>query len=262
MSSFIWYELMTDDARRATAFYGKVMGWTFDGDPTKSGPDGYRHIRRSDGGSAGGVLPLAADMKAGGARPAWVPYLYVADLDAALSAITRDGGRVLMPATKIEVGRFALVTDPQGVPFYVMTPVPPPGKPDAVSDVCSRTAPQRVSWNELASPDLAGAKAFYSKHFGFEFKESMPMGPAGDYCFLDQGGERIGAIMQRQDASRPALWRLYFRVPSIDAARQAIESAGGKGIEGPHQVPGGDWIVVADDPDGVRFGVVGARTGT
>jgi len=191
MNSFIWYELMTDDADRAAAFYGAVVGWKIlGGGPGQTGTAGYRLIQRSDGGSAGGVLPLSADMKAGGARSGWTPYLYVDDIDAALAAIVKDGGRVLMPTMRIEVGAIALVADPQGVPLYVMKPVPPPGKPNAVSDVFSPTEAQRVNWNELASPDLAASKAFYAKHFGFEFNEAMPMGPMGDYCFIDQRGGR------------------------------------------------------------------------
>ena len=258
MGSFIWYELMTDDADRAAAFYGALIGWNIEGGAADQvGASGYRHIRRSDRGNQGGILPLSADMKAGGARPGWLPYLNVAKLDATLDAIGGDGGRVLRPPTHVEgAGTFAMVADPQGVPVYVMTPQPPAGRPDAVSDVFSRTELQRVSWNELSSPDLAGAKAFYARHFGFEFKESMPMGPMGDYCFIDHGGQRLGAIMQRQDADQPAAWLLFFRVPSVTAARDVIETHGGRVLRGPMEVPGGEWVVYGTDPDGARFGLV------
>lgn len=260
MSSFIWYELMTDDADRAARFYTAVFGWKIAGGaPGKTGPEGYRQLLRSDGGSAGGLLPLSADMVANGARPAWLPYLYVADVAAALAAIVSDGGRVVMPAMSLPVGTVAMVADPQGVPLYVMTPVPPPGKPDAVSDVFSPTALQRVAWNELSSPDLAASKAFYARRFGFEFNEVMSMGAMGDYCFIDQQGVRLGAIMPRQDARQPAAWLMHFRVPSVLDAKRAIEAGGGKVLHGPMEVPGGDWIVVATDPGNAPFGVVGAK---
>jgi predicted enzyme related to lactoylglutathione lyase len=99
-----------------------------------------------------------------------------------------------------------------------MTPIPPPDKPDAKSDVFDVAAAQRVRWNELASPDLTGAKAFYARHFGFEFNEVMPMGAMGDYCFIDHDGMRIGAIMQKTAPAPPAAWLFYFGVPSIAAA--------------------------------------------
>lgn len=259
--SFIWYELMTPDADAAAKFYGSVIGWKIAGqpDPPPGGRD-YRMIGRSDGGSAGGVLKLSPDMLKGGAIPCWIGYLHVADVDAAAKAIVADGGRVIMPRMDLPVGSIAMVADPMGTPFYVMNPIPPPGKPEARSDVFDTKAVQRVRWNELASPDAARAKDFYSRHFGFQFNEVMPMGPAGDYSFIDHDGVRIGAIMQKPPSSTGhGVWNFYFGVPSVGAARREITTGGGKIVQDMHQVPGGDWILVATDPDGATFGVVGPR---
>ncbi|WP_068077276.1 VOC family protein [Novosphingobium lentum] len=257
--SFIWYELMSPDPDAAKAFYDNVVGWTIA--PESPGDDmDYRMIARSDGGNAGGVLRLTDDMQAHGARPLWLAYFYTADVDAAARAIEADGGKVQMPPHALDgVGRFAMLTDPQGVPFYIMNPTPPPGMEGMASDVFSPSAVQRVSWNELASPDLAASKAFYAKHFGFEFNQVMNMGPMGDYCFIDHGGQQLGAIMQRQDERQPAVWLFYFRVPSVAAGKAAIEAAGGTVLMGPHQVPTGDWIVLATDPHGAGFGLVGPK---
>lgn len=258
--SFIWYELVTTDPDSARDFYGAVIGWQItQGAPPAPGAPDYRHILRSDGGSGGGVLRLAEEALAQGARPAWLPYLHVTDVDAAVSAITAEGGRVLMPKMTIEVGSFALVTDPMGAPFYVMTPVPPAGMENMASDVFSPTAEQRVGWNELATDDVPRAKDFYSRHFGFEFNNSMPMGPLGDYWFIDHHGQTLGAIMQRPEQVPVGMWRLYFRVPDIDAARSAVIAGGGQAITEPHQVPGGDWVFHAFDPQGAFFGLVGGK---
>ncbi|MEP7311947.1 MAG: VOC family protein [Pseudomonadota bacterium] len=258
--SFIWYELLTTDSDAAAKFYGAVVGWKIPvrADPGEGGRD-YRTIGRSDGGSAGGVFHLTADMLKHGARPAWLGYLHVDNVDTAVKAIEADGGKSLMSRMDLPVGEIAMVTDPMGSPFYVMHPIPPPGKPDAVSDVFDPKAEQRVRWNELASPDLTRAKAFYARHFGFEFNEVMPMGPLGDYCFVDHGGVRLGAIMQKPEQSLLGTWLFYFGVASVVAAAKAIEAGGGKILNGPHEVPGGDWIVMATDPQGAMFGVVGAK---
>ncbi len=259
--SFIWYELMTTDANAAARFYGAVVGWQIADrpDPQTVGKD-YRHIARDDGGGVGGVLQLTKDMLEHGAHPAWVAYLYVSDLDQAVQAITADGGRALMPKMTLPVGDIAMVTDPMGAPFYVMTPVPPPGKPDAVSDVFSVDQPQHVRWNELRSPDLARATAFYARHFGFQCNESMPMGPQlGDYQFIDHGGLRVGGMMKQADVAGPGGWTFYFGVRSASAAKRAIEANGGTVEMDLHQVPGGDWVVIATDPQGARFGVVGPK---
>jgi uncharacterized protein len=258
--SFIWYELLTTDADAAAKFYGAVIGWKIGGrNDTGPGGNDYRMLGRSDGGMAGGVMQLTKDMLQHGAQPTWLGYLHVRDVDAAARAIVADGGKVLLPRMDLPVGSIAMVTDPLGTPFYVMDPIPPPGQPDAKSDVFDMAAAQRVRWNELASPDLARAKAFYAKHFGFAFNEAMPMGEMGDYCFIDHGGKRLGAIMQKPPQIPVASWLFYFGVPSVAAAKTAIEAGGGKVMMGPHEVPGGDWIIVATDPQGAPFGVVGAK---
>jgi len=252
--SFIWYELQTPDPDASKAFYDAVVGWTIESAP--AGPMDYRMITATSG-NVGGVMRLTREMVAGGAVPGWMPYLHVADVDQAVAAITDDGGTVYLPAFDIEAGRIAMVADPQGVPLYIMTPTPPADNPDATSDVFSPTEVQHISWNELASPDLAASKRFYAGHFGFEFNESMPMGPAGDYCFIDHHGVRLGAIMQRQDDRQPARWLSYFRVASVAAAKAAVEAGGGTVLVGPIEVPGGDHIIVAIDPQGAGFGIVG-----
>jgi len=258
--SFIWYELMTGDVSAASKFYGAVVGWKIPdrADPMAGGQD-YRMIGRSDGGFAGGVLALTGDMIGHGAHPTWLGYLHVASVDAAVAAIEADGGRTLMPKRDLPVGSIAMLADPLGTPFYVMAPIPPAGKPAAKSDVFDVAALERVRWNELASPDLARAKAFYARHFGFAFNEVMPMGAMGDYCFIDHAGVRLGAIMQKQPQSPIGAWLFYFAVRSVAAAKAAIEKGGGTVMHGPQEVPGGSWIVVATDPEGAAFGVVGSK---
>ena len=256
--SFIWYELMTTDADAAAKFYGAVVGWKIGPRPEAPGAKDYRMIARDDGGSAGGVFQITPEMQKGGASPLWVGYLSTRDVGASVEAITADGGSSLMRMT-LPVGEIAMLTDPMGAPFYVMKAVPPPGRPDAESDVFDPKAPQRVRWNELASADLARAKGFYAKHFGFEFNEVMGMGAMGDYCFIDHAGVRVGAIMQKPAESPLGAWLFYFGVDSVAAAQRAIEANGGKVTMGAHEVPGGDWIVMATDPQGAPFGVVGPQ---
>src|SRR6476619_1313323 len=160
----IWYELMTPDAEASKAFYDAVVGWQI-GEPFAV-CQGYRMIGRSDGGFIGGVLPLTDEMQQHGARPTWLGYVGVDDTDAAIASIEQAGGKTLMPATDIpNVGRIAMVTDPQGAPFYVMKPIPPEGRENEQSDVFSVDQPQHVRWNELATTDPDGAIDFYSRQF-------------------------------------------------------------------------------------------------
>src|SRR5690349_21399377 len=90
-SGFIWYELMTPDPDAAKTFYDAVVGWSIE--PQSQFPNGYRMIGRSDGGFAGGVLPLNDEMHQHGARPTWLGYLYVDDVDASVADIESAGGK-------------------------------------------------------------------------------------------------------------------------------------------------------------------------
>ena len=256
--SFIWYELMTDDVESAARFYAQVVGWKVSGAVAKSasGQD-YRMLSRDDGGHAGGVLPISGDMAANDAKPGWLGYLYTPDVDAAVAAIKADGGAVHMGPLDLPVGRIAMVSDPTGAPFYIMKPILPAGKKDAKSDVFDPKAVQRVGWNELSTTDLERAKAFYAKHFGFRFERQMDMGKQGPYCFIEHAGQTIGAMMRRPEpgASR---WSFAFRTKgTIGAARRSVESGGGKVLIPPHEVPGGDHIVICNDPQGVRVIFIG-----
>ncbi len=256
-SHFIWYELLTPDANASQRFYGDVVGWTVK--PGTNSAMDYRHLIAPDGAGVGGMLELTEQMKAGGARPAWLGYVAVADVDAAISAIGADGGRTQMKPMDVPgAGRMALVTDPQGALFYVMTPTPPPDRPDAKSPAFSRAALARCAWNELATSDPKQALAFYTRHFGWTDGGSMPMGEMGDYQFINDETGMIGAIT-RAPANRPPMWTYYFRVASIDAAKRTIEAGGGRVVHGPQEVPGGDHIIIGTDPQGSAFALVGAR---
>jgi len=251
---FIWYELMTSDAEGAKAFYDAVVGWNIgEGAPEFQG---YRMIGRSDGKFAGGVLPLTDEMRQHGARPRWLGYVHVPDVDAAAREIEQAGGKTLMTHDIPNVGRIAMVTDPQGAPFYVMKPIPPAVDPNGKSDVFSPDAEQRVGWNELSTSDPVAARRFYGEQFGWTSDEFMPMGEQGEYRFFKQNGLTIGAVAGASEGQHPH-WRFYFRVPSIAAAKQTAESKGGKIVMGPMEVPGGDHILIGVDPQGAEFALVG-----
>ena len=257
-SNFIWYELMTPDPAGAARFYGAVVGWTIatTRDPAAGDMD-YRMIGRSDGGNAGGVLALNADMIAGGARPLWIGYLHVTGVDAAIDAIQADGGALQMPAMDLPVGRIAMVTDPQGAAFYIMDPIPPEGGGE--SDVFSVTEAQHVRWNELATSDPVAAIAFYQKHFGWGQEGEMDMGPIGAYRFIQRGDVGLGAVMPLMEGFPVPVWNFYIGVDDIDRARDAVAAHGGTITNEPMEIPGGEYAMNAIDPQGAPIGFVGPK---
>jgi predicted enzyme related to lactoylglutathione lyase len=253
---FIWYELLTTDADAAEIFYRDVFGWSVR-DSGQPGID-YRLLGASEG-EIGGLLQLTADMMAGGARPVWLGYIAVDDVDTAVASITAAGGTVHMPAWDIpHVGRLAMVADPQGVPFYVMR-----GASDAESHAFAYDRPRigHCAWNELATSDRIAAMTFYSEQFGWKKDGEMDMGDMGSYEFVRRAEAEgmFGAMMTKPEQMPVSLWTYYFRVADVDRAVARATSGGAKLVNGPMEIPGGEFAVNAIDPQGAPFAFVGPR---
>jgi len=249
---FLWYELLTEDAGAAADFYGPILGWkTRD---AEGSPHGYRLFGPADG-DVGGMMNIPAEAKSSGMRPIWLGYVTVDDVDAAAAKIVAAGGKQQMPPTDVPgVIRFAMLTDPQGAPFYVGRGLIP--EHSSTSFAADKVG--HGQWNELCTTDQAAAWDFYGKQFGWKKGDTMPMGPMGDYEFLTQNGQTIGAFMRQEEGKRP-MWRLYFGVGDIDKAAEGVNKGGGTIMHGPAEVPGGIFIIIATDPQGAEFGLVGPR---
>jgi predicted enzyme related to lactoylglutathione lyase len=115
---FVWDELGTSDVDAAQRFYEDVFGWT----TSDMGPDygGYRIFNRGETGIAGLMsLPDAA------IPPHWQPYVFVGDPDAVVAKAAELGGSTLAePMDVPEVGRIAVLKDPQGASFGIIRPDP------------------------------------------------------------------------------------------------------------------------------------------
>ena len=250
-SKFFWYELMTSDQDAAIDFYRKVVGW--DADQVVSTPDGGRYTILAAGERPiGGVLQIGEEMRSGGARPGWFGYVHVTDTDLAARRIAEAGGTVHMAPTDIpDTGRFAMVADPGGVPFYVMTPTPRAGDPPPPDDP---TALGLVSWRELYAGDgQAASYLFYSGQFGWETLHEMDMGPMGTYRIFGRGDEQMGGMMDKPAQMPAPAWNFYVNVDSVDSAVERIKAGGGQVTMGPMEVPTGSWIVQCVDPQGAAF---------
>lgn len=246
----LWYELMTPDPDAAAAFYAAVLNWTvgaFAG-AAAAGVEEYRICTAADGRGVAGMMKLPDP----GPSPGWYCYVGVDDVDATARAAEAAGGAVWMPPTDIPgVGRIAALAEPAGAGISVMR------ETGAESgSAFDGMAVGHVGWNELHTPDPEGALAFYAGLFGWVKQGAMPMGELGDYSFLAHHGAVIGAAMPTREAPR---WHFYFRVNAVDAAVARIAAGGGTVTHAPHEVPGGDFVAVASDPQGLRFGVVGPR---
>jgi len=257
----IWYELMTPDPRSVAPFYRAVVRWTIPDEaaPMPNGSE-YRSIGRADGGSAGGVFTLTSDMKTAGAKPGWLPYFHVLDVDASVAKATQLDAPTWMPPRTIPgAGRIAMLADPLGAPFYLIAPTPPPDKPDAQSDLFDAKKAGHCRWNELATTNAPVAGLFYKNLLGWNIDEKMSLGTDGDYLFIDCGKERIGAISPTTKPAAQPCWLLYFGVEDVRRARDAVKPNGGTLVRDLTEIPGDEYSFVATDPSGALVGFCGPQ---
>lgn len=254
-----WYELGTRDLAAATAFYGDVLGWQV----SDSGMAGFTYLlARAGDQMIAGMMSL--DDIPGEVPPYWLIYFGVDDCDAVAAQAVAAGGQVLKPSEDVPgTGRFAVLADPQGAVFGVLQP--DMGQMSA-EDIARAEAggpfdPSRSGhghWQDLSSTDPIAGFAFYAALFGWTKGDAVPMQHGGAYQLFRQNDRDIGGISQLMAGPMP-YWLAYFGVDSVGAAVMRIEAGGGVLRHGPVEVPGGDVIAIATDPQGAAFAVVGPQ---
>ena len=251
-SKFVWYDVMTSDTQAAESFYTQVIGWSA---KDAGMPDGGYTIFSAGPTMIGGLMPITPEAAAMGARPCWSGYIGVDDVDAYAERVKAAGGAVHHPPTDIPgVGRFAVVADPHGAVFILFKGN---GEPDQTPPAPG--TPGTVGWHELHAGDGASAFAFYSGLFGWTKDQAMDMGPMGVYQLFATGGEAVGGMMTKMPEMPVPCWLYYFNVEAIDAAMGRVTKHGGKVLMGPHEVPGGQWILQCLDPQGAMFAMVAPK---
>lgn len=243
LGSFLWHDLMTTDVESARTFYSKVVGWKTQA--WEQNPDYILWVAKS--GPIGGVMALPESSRSAGAKPHWLPYIGTPDIAATISQATGLGAVILAPATEIpNGGRYAILADPQGAMFglYASANATVPGEPKL----------GEFSWHELATTDAARAFKFYQQLFGWEKTGEHDMGPMGTYLMFGLNGVPFGGVYNKH-AELPAHWLDYASVADAAKAAKATTAAGGKVLNGPMEVPGGDWITQLADPQGAMFAV-------
>lgn len=115
--AFSWNELMTSDVPAAKTFYASLFGWDMRDDT--SGEMTYTMLRAGDW-EVGGMMAMPPDAQ--GAPAAWGSYVTVDDVDKQTVEAEKLGGTIIMPPRDIpNVGRFAVITDPQGAMLTLIT---------------------------------------------------------------------------------------------------------------------------------------------
>lgn len=116
-----------------------------------------------------------------------------------------------------------------------------------------------VVWHDLHTPDVGGAKTFYTRLVGWRFVEECATdfawadGP-GIYILAMDGDEAGAGIVARPELGT-AFWLAYVEVEDVDAAVARAAAAGGRIVKEPFNVRGVGRNAVVADPRGARIGV-------
>jgi predicted enzyme related to lactoylglutathione lyase len=238
---FVWHELMTPDTSGAHAFYSKVVGWKTQ--PWEHDPS-YQMFAAASG-------PLGGSVAQPSGTPHWLHYIGTPDIDATVATVKSRGGGVTKEVTSMpNGGKYAVLTDPQGAAFGVYSsPMDSGGKePPAKRG--------EFSWHELATSDWRAAIDFYTAVFGWEKQAEHDMGAMGKYVLFGSNGVMRGGMFNKPaDMPGGPFWLGYVRVKDVNDAVRKAKGARGALVNGPMEVPGGDWIAQFTDPYGAMFAV-------
>ncbi len=252
-----WVDLGSPDLDASVDFYGALFGWEVPASENVEQTGGYRRATK-DGVDVAGMMPLMQE----GQPPAWSSYVSVADAKATAAAVAEAGGSVIAePMDVMGLGTMAVFADPSGAVFGIWQPGTFPGA-GIVNE------PGALSWNELNTRDLEGAKSFYGAVFGWGFEEN-DMGEMGKYTTILHGDSRTGEILQVRSPvggilnmnergvpeQIPPHWLVYFAVEDTDATVEEAKQRGGDLMMGPVDIPVGRFAILTD-PHGAAFAVI------
>lgn len=245
-SKFVWFDLLTSNIAVASDFYRDVIGWDIR-DAQMPGRE-YSLITMGHTMIGGVTKPAAELTDLGGAL--WLGYLGVDNVDAVAADVEERGGRIHRAAQDIPgVGRYAVVSDPQGAAFVLFSS---PGMPTPT--FVRSTDYGRVGWHELQTVDQAAAMSFYAAVFGWAEDASTKLQDRTPFFALPN--EPVaGEVAQKGPLGRPA-WLHYFVVSNVSDATRRVVMGQGSVVESPNSVIGLGIVAQCVDPQGARFGLI------
>ncbi len=241
----VWHDLRTSDPAKSQAFYSALFGWKVT-EHGMGGPEPYRMIQNGKEG-IGGFETVEGPSH-------WIAYANVPDVDAAVEKAQASGGSSPQPGIDMpEVGRFAVIRDPQGASICAFRSVhddTPEPEQAPVGSFC---------WDELLTTDADTAKSFYTNVFGYGTAPMDPENPDAYTMFTRPDGRMgVGMMPMPEGAEAPPHWLPYVTVDDVDAMAEKAQSLGATMHKAPDDIPGIGRFAVFADPLGAPFAIYAA----
>lgn len=246
--TFCWAELATTDSDAAKKFYTELFGWTSHDDPVGEGM--VYTMLQLRGKNSAALYQMNEEMRSMGVPPHWLSYVTVENADAVADAAESHGATVLKEAFDVfDIGRMAVIRDPQGATFALWQP-----KKEIGAQVTDE--PGALCWNELATRDTDSAGTFYKKVFDWS-AEVQDMG-TGPYTIFKIGEAQAGGMLKLDEKWReiPPHWMVYFSVDDCAASAKKAADLGAQALVEPTEVPNVGTFAVLQDPQGAAFSVM------
>lgn len=240
--TFSWTDLTTPDQDAAKQFYEALFGWTAVDYPV--GDDAVYSMMELGGKNAAAISPQPSQQADAGVPPLWNSYVTVDSADAAADRADKLGATVHAPAFDVmDVGRMAVIQDPQGAFFMLWEP-----KQHIGASVVN--VPGALSWNELATPDIDASAAFYRELFGWKFEtfEGMQM----PYMVIQTADGNSNGGLRGAMENEPSYWLVYFGTANIEEGMASATELGATSLAGPMDIGAGQ-IGVLQDSQGAVF---------
>jgi uncharacterized protein len=237
IGAFVWHENHSTDVEKAKSFYTELLGWEVE--VWKPGEMDYPMIMVGEH-MHGGFWTAQ-----GGAPSHWLGHVLVDDVDEAARRAGAGGGKVLYGPEDIpEIGRFALISDPQGA---VISAFKPEGEQGASEGV--------FVWDELHTSDPEAAKTFYGDVFGWTSNDT-DMGGMTYTLFKRTGDTDVAGCMQLMEGTpAPPHWLVYIATQDVDASTARAKELGATVFVEPADIPNMGRFSVLQDPAGAAFGL-------
>lgn len=254
--SFCWYDCATRDVAAARVFYNELFGWTGEDQPLVGDEEGFYTTFFRGAEKIAGLYEMKGP-EFEGVPPHWTTYVWVDDVDDAAAKAKGLGGRLLAEPFDIpDVGRMAVVMDPQGAVIQLYK-----GHEHEGTQVTD-SSPGSFCWSELVTSDTNGAAGFYTELIGWKtVVEKMASGMI--YTIFQNDDRGVGGMMKmegEQWKGIPPHWMNYVSVVHVDKTAAAATALEGKVLVAPTDIPDIGRFAVIEDPTGAALSVITLAT--
>jgi predicted enzyme related to lactoylglutathione lyase len=243
--TFCWADVGGADPDAQQRFYERLLGWT-----AELTPGGYWMMTLGGKNVAGMFEPPEEG------SPGWISYVSVESADDTTARARELGATALIEPRDVgvpgvDVGRMALLADPQGAAFALWQPGLHIGA-QLVNEVGA------MVWNQLATTDVEAAMAFYGELFGWT-TEPFEDATQAYWNIRNSAGWLNGGVMPLPAEDVPPHWQVSFSVRDIQDIVRLAQELGGAVLLPPTSTAVGD-IAVLRDPAGALFGCFDGET--